>query len=126
MPWYINVKGHTLLADGVEYGFGDEIPEKYVGLMPGMVEFVEGEATVDEGEAETQEPEEPEESEPEPEPEPDDIKEPEPEPEPEPVATEPQHLGGGYYLLLDGSKVKGKQAAIEAMEAMNGAANASQ
>lgn len=27
---------------------------------------------------------------------------------------EPEHVGGGYYLLSNGEKVKGKEAAIEA------------
>ena len=34
---------------------------------------------------------------------------------PEPPAQEPQHVGGGYYLLPNGEKVKGKEAAIAAM-----------
>lgn len=29
--------------------------------------------------------------------------------------TEPEHVGGGYYRLPDGTRVKGKKAAIEAM-----------
>lgn len=32
----------------------------------------------------------------------------------EPIA-EPKHVGGGYYELPDGTRIKGKQAAIEAM-----------
>lgn len=28
---------------------------------------------------------------------------------------EPKHIGGGYYELPDGTRIKGKQAAIEAM-----------
>ena len=27
----------------------------------------------------------------------------------------PKHVGGGYYILPDGSKVHGKQAALDAM-----------
>lgn len=27
---------------------------------------------------------------------------------------EPEHIGGGYYMLSNGEKVKGKEAAIEA------------
>ncbi|MFS0562617.1 hypothetical protein AB1K91_17975 [Terribacillus sp. 179-K 1B1 HS] len=31
-----------------------------------------------------------------------------------PNIAEPEHVGGGYYLLSNGEKVKGKEAAIEA------------
>ena len=30
--------------------------------------------------------------------------------------TEPKHVGGGYYELPDGTRVKGKQSAFEAMD----------
>lgn len=36
------------------------------------------------------------------------------------VETYPQHSGGGYYLLSDGSKVQGKEAAQEAQDKLEG------
>lgn len=36
----------------------------------------------------------------------------------EKVISEPKHLGGGYYELSNGEKVKGKEAAIEAEKAL--------
>lgn len=39
-------------------------------------------------------------------------------PEPEaPAVIEPRYLGGGMYELPDGSRVRGKQAALEALAA---------
>ena len=35
--------------------------------------------------------------------------------EPQEESIEPKHVGGGYYELPDGTRVKGKQAALEAM-----------
>lgn len=42
----------------------------------------------------------------------------EPEPKKEEPGEYPQPTGGGWYLLSDGSKVKGKQKAIEAEAAL--------
>lgn len=39
---------------------------------------------------------------------------PDPQPEPVPEGFEPQHIGGGFYELSDGSRVQGKKAAAEA------------
>ena len=36
----------------------------------------------------------------------------------EKVISEPKHLGGGYYELSNGEKVKGKEAAIEVEKAL--------
>lgn len=40
-----------------------------------------------------------------------------PEPPQEP---ELNHVGGGYYLLPNGEKIKGKEAALEALKALKG------
>ncbi len=36
-------------------------------------------------------------------------------PEPEEALPEPVHIGGGYYLLPDGTKVRGKEEAFKAL-----------
>ena len=51
---------------------------------------------------------------------PDEDAEPEPDPVPDPDDDQPEdefpkHVGGGYYILPDGSKIHGKQAALDAL-----------
>lgn len=50
------------------------------------------------------------------------VKEPDKEPDKEPAAESftPKHVGGGYYELSDGSKVKGKKAAFQAQAKIDG------
>ena len=87
------------VAFGVTYPAGkpaelpDDVAERAIGA---------GWAEAEEPEAEEPEAEEPEAEEPEAE-------------EPE----HPKHTGGGYYELSDGSKVKGKKAAVEAQAALD-------
>ena len=38
------------------------------------------------------------------------------EPEEKAVEIEPKHIGGGWYELPDGSRIQGRDAAIEAMD----------
>ena len=48
------------------------------------------------------------------------LQKPDPKPEPDQPEDEfPKHVGGGYYILPDGSKVHGKQAALDALAELN-------
>lgn len=42
--------------------------------------------------------------------------EPIPEPIPEPAEQTPRHVGGGWYELPDGTRIKGKEGALKALD----------
>ena len=161
MPWYIARKGHKLLADGREYGFGDEIPEELAKKMDaalvdedppaddvvvgsaqdgirfaeyeeeeslGELEDLDLEEEVLEPEAEDLEEEELEDEEEELEdesPDPDELEADEPEEEPETEELTDERLEsmlkpmpGGYYMLPDGRKIRGKANALDELRGL--------
>ena len=164
MPWYIARKGHKLLADGREYGFGKEIPEELAKKMDaalveerlatkalvdedppaddvvvgsaqdgirfaeyeeeeslGELEDLDLEEDVLEPEAEDLEEEELEDESPDlDELEADELEE---EPEIEELTDERlesmlKPMPGGYYMLPDGRKIRGKANALDELRGL--------